>query len=91
MEELSRVGDCFYRLSSYGCRVFAYVYKAEVSFPTGVDYPCVTHTSLGYFVYPDIYAGETLIYLIHKQFKEVLNGSSPKNFVSSEKAWQKII
>lgn len=82
MEVFSRVGDCFYRLSRNGCSVYAHIYQAEVSCTSDIDYPRVVHIPLGYLKYPDIYDGETLSYLIFKQFKEVQNGKTPSNFSS---------
>lgn len=79
-ERLKRVGNCFYTITNSGSSVFAYVYEAKVLFPGGVDFPCVEYSPLGYFTYLDLWDTETLEFVIHTQYKEIKNGSSPKNF-----------
>lgn len=79
-ERLKRVGNCFYSITNSSCGVLATVFEAEVSFPAGVDFPCVEYSPLGSFTYLDIWDSETLEFVIHTQFLEVKNGKTPKNW-----------
>ncbi len=79
-ERFKRVGNCFYTVANSGSGLFATIFEAEVSFPAGVDFPCVEYFSLGYFTYLDIWDTETLEFVIHKQYLEVKNGKTPKNW-----------
>lgn len=79
-ERYKRVGNCFYNITHSGSGIFASIFEAEISFPANIDYPCVEYSPLGYFTYLDIWDTETLEFVIHKQYLEVKNGKTPKNF-----------